>query len=870
MAVTQEFYRTRMRNQRFSTKLNPMSSGMYLTDQTIPEGFARVMVNYDVDDTGSNIRNREGRDLLQSILYDGNHKFGPMHITDYIYAYNQERTEVESIKDLLMTYGNYSKLDDYTDGRIPVSSEFNKTNYIGKIDVTVDDNFYTTTPDGEEGDVTDESEDIDESKIKVTNYDNIWALYCDRGSEVFNKVDNEDVGYVSARTIKNAYVFDKQIAKDLGKPISTVMDNEVYAFTGAPIKAYVCTTDNSRNTFENLSNPVLSKILLQKQSDGYKLIRQILEPRKISVLEVEQNGFNILQESPYVFEDESGGSPAALSALLYADASTDIPTLKPTVGQSYLMRIFYQYANEGDTLQYKLTLKDANSNTDPAIVVDWTDFTAGNILTTEVKMQYSENLFQIHIKKKDDTASETLLPKYFETASSSLDSVEPKEYDLTTAKGMINWQGCIGLYGVEGAANTIFFSAVGDPRYFPFPNNVVILDNEILAVHKYLEMLLIITTDGVWLLSPGTSIGTSTMKQILSNVFIPELDAINAVVLKDQIFFKTDTRFYVLKPNAYTSDATDLKNFDNSTAIANYTAKFTVETIDILNKVYRPITEMRSKELKRSVKFTDFDVLDTQSVVKHSDVHYVYTIVPKIEDKEYGRLNLHIVYDTIVRSFRLYTVGIGEDDVAHTALLYRNKQSGVFYEIIARNAEDKAALGVIKKSGEIVDDNVVLLDKDLTPYYNNYQYIDTGYVSIEDTYLKRFREVQFNLLNKEPSTIKFYSDFKVDGKLRISSTEYNVEQITDTQDPDYGLIYVVPESDENLDLYGNTTLDTLLSDKPQYWQIDLSKFPTLTVNTVRLQTLGKGRRGCVELLNTSLQKFNLSSMVWVYRIMNVR
>ena len=130
--------------------------------------------------------------------------------------------------------------------------------------------------------------------------------------------------------------------------------------------------------------------------------------------------------------------------------------------------------------------------------------------------------------------------------------------------------------------------------------------------------------------------------------------------------------------------------------------------------------------------------------------------------------------------------------------------------------------------------------------------------------------MQFNLLNKEPSTIKFYSDFKVDGKLRISSTEYNVEQITDKQDPDYGLIYVVPESYENLDLYGNTTLDTLLSDKPQYWQVDLSKFPTLTVNTVRLQTLGKGRRGCVELLNTSLQKFNLSSMVWVYRIMNVR
>ena len=116
----------------------------------------------------------------------------------------------------------------------------------------------------------------------------------------------------------------------------------------------------------------------------------------------------------------------------------------------------------------------------------------------------------------------------------------------------------------------------------------------------------------------------------------------------------------------------------------------------------------------------------------------------------------------------------------------------------------------------------------------------------------------------------FNSDFKVDGQLRISSTEYNVEHITDVEDPDYGLIYVIPESVENLNLYGNTTLEDALTEEPQYWQIDLSKFPELTVHTVRLQILGKGRRGSIELLNTSLQKFNLSSMVWVYRIMNVR
>ena len=859
MAVTQEFYRNRVRNPRFSTKLTPMSNGMYLTDQTIPEGFARVMVNYDVDDTGSNIRNREGRELLQSVKYPGKHKLGPMHLTDYIYAYNEAGTEVDSIKDLLMTYGKYSKLDLYTNNLVPIPDSLNKAYYVSKIEVTTDDNFY------------DEEDNIVQvGDVTINEYNNVWALYCDRGSEVFNEVRNEDIGYISARTIKNAYVFDKQIMNDLGKPISTVMGNEVYAFTGVPIKAIIYNTDTERNAFTSLGSAVLSKILLQKKSNEYILKRQVLEPKELNVTEATTSGFNILSESPYIFTDVEGGSPNALGAILYDSQASDIPVFNPVIGNNYALRLYYQYNTAGTDMEWKIRIKDANTDEDYLTLQDWTSFKSGDALWYSFAPTYTRILVLISIREKSNTATESLLPKLIDCSNTEYAKVENKEYDLTTAKGMVNWQGCIGLYGVTGAPDSIFFSDVEDPRYFPFPNNVVTLDNEILAVHKYLDMLLIITTDGVWLLSPGTSIGTSTIKQILSNVFIPELDAINAVVLKDQIFFKTDTRFYVLKPNSYTSDATDLKNFDNSTAIANYTINFTKETLDILNKVYRPITEMRSKELRRSVKFTDFDVLDTQSVVKQSDVHYVYTIVPKIEDKSYGRLNLHLVYDTIVRSFRMYTVGIGEEDVAHSALLYRNKQSGVFYELIARSAEEEAEVGIVKKTNDIVTDDINLLGQPLTPYYNNYQYIDTGYVSLEDTYLKRFREVQFNLLNKEPGTIKFYSDFKVDGQLRISSTEYNVEHITDVEDPDYGLIYVIPESVENLNLYGNTTLEDVLTEEPQYWQIDLSKFPELTVHTVRLQILGKGRRGSIELLNTSLQKFNLSSMVWVYRIMNVR
>lgn len=56
----------------------------------------------------------------------------------------------------------------------------------------------------------------------------------------------------------------------------------------------------------------------------------------------------------------------------------------------------------------------------------------------------------------------------------------------------------------------------------------------------------------------------------------------------------------------------------------------------------------------------------------------------------------------------------------------------------------------------------------------------------------------------------------------------------------------------------------------QYWSVDLSNFPESTVATVRLQVLGKGRRGSLELLTTSLKRLQLSTIVWVFRSMSAR
>jgi len=868
VATTQEFYRLRGRNVRFSTQLQSLAKGMYLTDQNIPEGFARVLVNYDIDDTGSCIKTKKGRNLHVAIPYAGYHNLGKMHITDYIYTYNQAVDEVEDIKDLIMSFGTYDTLSNqFKDYYIPDTADQNllKTPvFVSKLKITTDTSVYDS-----------DDQVIEPGEITEQVVDDGWALYCDRGAEDFNTIENENIGYITARTIKNAYAFDKKVVQDISLPISTVLSNEVYTFSAPMVSFKNYPSNTEKNAFDSLSKPRLTKFQVYNDNGTQKVRRYVIEPKDINPTQIQASGFNMLSEDPFVSHDVEGGAPRILGIIPYKERDSDIPVFSWAVGETYATRVYYQYLLPNTTYEYKVELADA---TQPQLsyttITDWTTFQTSTELWVNLNMQYSASAYRISIRVENQSNTESVLPRTFQCGIDEYNQLDPKEFKLDTAKGMISWFGCLGVYGVKDAPNTIFFSDVNDVSYFPFPDNIINFDNEILAVFNYLDMLLVITTDSISLVIIGDSIATCTQKKVMTNIFIPEIDAVNTVILKDQIFFKTDTQLYVLKPNMYTSDATDLKHFTNSTAVANYTIHFTKETLNILNKVYRHLWYQESALKRRLVHFTDFDVLNVESTVKNEEVHYVYTIRPYIEEKTFGRLNLHLVYNTVTRSYRLYLIGIGEDNVSYTSRLYRNKQSGVFYEVIPYNLETESNVLIVKESLQGRDDNVVHNDWQLTPNYNNYNYFDTGNIDINDTPNKRFRELQMNIVSKEQSKIRFYADIKIDGKLNIDSTEYEIQNITDTTDPEYGLIYVIPKATDDyhkiITAYGDTTLEDKDQELIKYWEVDLSAFPDLEMATIKLKLFGKGRRASFQALCSDLKNYELSTFVWVYRIMNVR
>ena len=866
MARTQEYYRLGGRLPRYTTKLNTFASGMYLTDQTIPEGYAKIMVNYDIDDTGSHIKPRRGREVVQNIPYTNRlGTLGPITLTDYIYSYHDVeyngRTieEVLDTQDVAMSHGILPAVD--VD---PINSEIYERSGLLDLDLFISSMKYTKLLAG--------------GGTATKHIAPFWFLVYDKETESFKRLDQDPttvIGGFTARVVRNAYAFDKQVlaaAKHrLGKPISAILNNELIAFTYDPIEYE---EDDNLGTSQLILSPVsLTKL---KVKDG-TLKRENITPQELTPAEAYTSGFNLLHDTPYTFNDNIGGG--SLFVLGVIPQINGHINLSPDIGTPFDLRVYYQKGLNDTGVKYKVEVADAN-RTDAGYntVIDWASATAidngTEFIISNCQFNLAAAYIRVTIRIGEDTTTEAAGTIYLNQNNAALKNLDFRSYNLASAKGMVAWQGCLGLYGFTDAPDTLLFSDVENPAYFPFPQNVLTFDNEILAVHNYLENLIVVTVDSVWIVTPGTSIATSIQKKVLDNVHIPEIDALNLVVLKDQIFFKTDTQFYVLKPNTYVADKTNLKNYVNSTAIANFTKNFTSETVKLLNKVYPLMWQDVSNSTKAHRYFADFDVLDIHGETREEEVHYIYKIRPKYNDGSYtlDHVNLHLVYNTLARTWRLYLVSIGDATTSYNPILYRNKQSGYFYEFFPHTLNDEdCGITITKQTYDVVSDQVTVGDWKLLDEnsYNNYPYLDTGVVELDDAFTKRFREVQFGLLNQEKTTIRFYSKFFLDGKEVVHATKYQMQHITDPEAEDYGSVYVTPLEFENMALYGMSTLADNVEER-DYWRLDLSRFPDLANVTVRFELQGRGRRGSLQLLNTSLQRYQLSDLNWVYRIMSAR
>lgn len=1005
MATAAKSYRKTGRLPRATTKLSTFMNGMFYTEQIVPDGYAKTLINYDIDYTGNCLKPKMGRIQYDEIKNDYNiplcldHQYNNVNVFSELFNENRDISVINA---------------EYTDPntghkfkRSTTTSGYNLTYPASKGHA----NLWLNAETGAGLSIKSQPDRNDFINQFKTIYSGIKRSGpVDKPVPVID-YDISPTGDNKELHLKTAYLYTDDGTGEQYSSVRTVLlNNTLYTYdkNGEDERKGTYTTitdidDNNRvvasynNTDYIMSYKVRQHYFYDSSlDDSYKLVHDIL-PTYVTVpdpLSACTSGFNMLLDNPYDFNNVNASTYSCLGGILKNENTNEI-TLSPNLGDNVVLEIYYQFNPTTNNIPIKV---EYGSNIDGLTGnITWKTIDESALYPSDEphrsRFTVNDSEFILRVTINEGTAQESVWTSgAYNTTNNILKNIKFDNIDILEAKQFKTWYNYVLAYDIPGFNTAIYASAPNDPGYFPFPDNVIDFGKEIYAVHNYLNMLLVITSDSIELVTMGDSFINSTYKTIMSNLTINKLDALNATVLNDQFCIKIADQFYIFKPNSYTSDATDIKHYLISAPIAKLltsdsTHLNTKELVKILNEYLKTAIIKKSQgqlyTSETGVVGTEvpFNGLNNISnvVVNHitsyaykDDLHYVYNLrldskafgstpidVTKQSNNKYnlenynlyikdpeeldyqldvtnlidhstiekviasandpGYIQLHLVYDITNRTWRMYILPL--ENVQYTTVYINNNIVNTLYKTgtfkyssdyfpyknnfirpnnndylecfnmrVPKDTEaginDQEMRFVITKLSynsntynpelsTIPDEMNPKVDLSLSPdniideYYDIYTYLDTGNIALDDSFMKRFRELQLNLVNYELTKIPFHVNFKLDGQERIDDTNFRIQHITDVNDPDYGLIYITPVEVENLNLYSVTTFADDIEES-DCWCLDLSKFPDNERVTLRFGLLGKGRRASVQILNDSLKKYEIADFNWVYRVMNGR
>lgn len=555
------------RSARVVTEMVPFQKGIFHGNQIQDPGYARMIVNYDLVDNGKALRTRKG---VQVELTGFNTDIAPG-----VGLWNPARASV----------AHYSG---------PLNVELPS----GGTDV-VDVVLGLGTPEIEI--FGDAAGQVANEKLEQICWTNLNGLTFNFGGTARTYSGKSGWAYVQNRKGQKAFpalanvvgVKGREIVTGELRPVATILDGSIHLI-GTKVKP----TQTLSNGIRSWSNPVLKILRLEgtQSADPASLDVSFtavdIVPHQPSAAEAQSTGYNMLLDAPYTFTNSSG----------IIEAKHIVPYAIGTDSATYGDIKFT--ANTGETVRYALiygfitgqTHKvrwDYQTPSSPAnqwqIIKDFTTVTVGTTNPVYIDFASPEAVFTLRatIRNNDDAATERVVMLPYILNSDAYKGLNSSTvYDLTTAKGMFTHQSMLGLFGVEGFEHGILFSEVGNPGYFPYPGNVEWVEGSILNVVNYLDALLLITSNTIYVMSGQGLLATYKTTSLITNLNIKPVDALNVKVIKDQVFFKSDGKYYVLKPNAYTNDAADLKNYEISSPIQEVLDNFDSVADEVLTRLY--------------------------------------------------------------------------------------------------------------------------------------------------------------------------------------------------------------------------------------------------------------------------------------------
>lgn len=830
-------YKTYERQQRVMTVEDLFNKGMQHVDIPLDEGYAKSLVNFDITNNGNTLTPRGGLQAIRSV-YD---------TFEEVLAKPSNWTN----KDFIIHHTGVMLVATIDDSDAILC----RYALVGQV---------VSTPIGE-------ALDLARSYLLIEHNDIIYTAHNTSTAKIVTPLTNS-VGMAHGMEVL------KTSNKD---GIHTSVDGNTYL----PIYNAAASTQR-----------YLGRLRAQFSATGVDWSVAAISPKEIQPTQAINYGYNMLKAQPYTFTNSVSPSGALLlNGVIPKNDSGNI-VLTSKVGDYITFHLNYQYpqADVDSSKKYLVQweLKDLGSDV-PASTVQQVRkspvYSPGDSITLRlapsfkmfallVKVYYKDAVDAVaYVSDAEDynklTPIKALsLASYYLTAdnNSSAQNTVPKIFDLTTATGMCTWQQRVVLWGVTGARTTLFVSEPNSPDYFPYPNNVEIFTDSIVRAVPYMGNLLVFTYTGIYLLTLAVDGLSYTTKSIQENLVLTDDDACTIRTVKNMVYFRSGNYYYMIVPHN-AAGAGELQLAPVSNPITQLLDNFEKGLNALIDDVYNLEYTLHLKEAAEDV--CTISLVDYFNYLDGNKMRNVYKCKlyvvnnPTLTQTQQIIRTLYIdfvlTYDTVLRTWTSYMYQTNEYRMIPYE--YNVADSTTFISIVPA-AGVPNSIDLVKVSPTEAKDTLRINTSDTVEQklFPNYQLLNTGHRNIEPQLKKRFREVQFSINNLTKSKLKFYTSFIVDDDVRKDLYTYETMHIDNPTDPNYGLIFVERKMTDPEISYGETEFS---EDLDKTWELDFSRFPTITVAKVHIKVSGKGYNGKLKLLSKNEVKYELLTTNWVYRPM---
>ena len=288
------------------------------------------------------------------------------------------------------------------------------------------------------------------------------------------------------------------------------------------------------------------------------VIPQVLNPS-----EAASAGFNMLADNPYTFECEESTAFGILGVLPYS--TTNIILLNLLINQDVILKCYYRGPKTDKEYRVKWEWREVGATQWSTIQDTKINFATQNLKPLECPFRSAveQAIIRVTISDPANTVAQpdgTNIEYVESTTAFGLNfnvnntdmhqNVAPVNYNLATATGMLEWKNRLVLWGVKHAETILFTSDVNNPAYFPYPNNIDVVDEPIIHCMLYGDDLLVFTNTKLYRLTIGETGGIGTHTLVQKNLNIAEKDVPMFCLVKNMVFFKSGNYYYMLVPKS--------------------------------------------------------------------------------------------------------------------------------------------------------------------------------------------------------------------------------------------------------------------------------------------------------------------------------